>query len=167
MTNVVNPPWHIRAYRTIYGACIQLATSIRILAGWKITMSQAQNGQEFLNQYQRTLIRIGVHATINNHLSTHYIKFFENFGPVYGWWLFAFERFNGMLDKVKLSGHDGGRMELTMMRNWLMMHLLYEYMLSLPDIPSTRYEREFLEATIQSEGRQQRGGMMTELALPC
>lgn len=163
--NAANRPEHDRSYQSIYRAALQLATSVRILASCKISMSQVRSGQEFLIQYNRALKQMGIHTTINNHLSTHYVKFFERFGPVYGWWLFPFERFNGMLEKVKHNGHDGGRMELTMMRNWIMMHLLYEYLLHLPDDPQNSHERELLEATIRREGQQQRGGMMTELAI--
>ncbi|KAG1725027.1 hypothetical protein EDB19DRAFT_1897829 [Suillus lakei] len=30
------------------------------------------------------------------------------------------------------NSHDGGRMELTLMRNWVQTHLIYEYLLALP-----------------------------------
>ncbi|KIM73128.1 hypothetical protein PILCRDRAFT_829385, partial [Piloderma croceum F 1598] len=48
----------------------------------------------------------------------HYGLFFQ-LGPVYAWWLFAFQCFNGLLEKVKLNGHANGVMELTLMRAWL------------------------------------------------
>jgi hypothetical protein len=62
----------------------------------------------------------------NHHLAMHYSLFFQLFGPVYAWWLFAFERFNGLLEKVKLNGHANGVMELTLMCAWLERHRLYE-----------------------------------------
>jgi hypothetical protein len=127
-------------------------------------MAQAAVGQDFIAQYCRQLKTLGIHTTINHHLSMHYLKFIRLFGPVYGWWLFAFERFNGMLEKVKLNGHDGGRIELTMLRNWVMTHLIYEYILALPaDAPEM--ERAFVEKVVQTEGREKRGSMMTELAI--
>ncbi|KAG1809542.1 hypothetical protein EV424DRAFT_1282325, partial [Suillus variegatus] len=49
--------------------------------------------------------------TINHHASTHIDEMIRKVGPVYAWWLFAFERFNGMLNRVHHNGHDGGRME--------------------------------------------------------
>jgi hypothetical protein len=30
----------------------------------------------------------------------HFVDMLKHFGPVYGWWLFAFERFNGMMEKI-------------------------------------------------------------------
>ncbi|EGO03200.1 hypothetical protein SERLA73DRAFT_23695, partial [Serpula lacrymans var. lacrymans S7.3] len=49
--------------------------------------------------------------TINHHLSMHYSSIFKHFGPAYGWWLFAFEQFNGKLEWVNLNGHADGEME--------------------------------------------------------
>lgn len=45
----------------------------------------------------------------------HYSLFFCLFGPLYAWWIFEFEWFNGLLEKVKLNGHAYGVMELTLM----------------------------------------------------
>jgi hypothetical protein len=127
-------------------------------------MAQAQIGQDFLLQYCRDLKLLRIHTTINHHLSRHYLKFIKLFGPVYGWWLFAFERFNGMLEKVKHNGHDGGRMELTLMRNWVMTHLIYEYILSLPE-DANDIEKGYIDRIIRTEARENRGGIMTELAI--
>lgn len=69
-------------------------------------------------------------------------------GPVYAWWLFAFERFNGMLNRVHHNGHDGGRMELTLMRNWVQTHLIYEYILALPS-DTCPFEREQINSIIK------------------
>ncbi|KAL0948125.1 hypothetical protein HGRIS_010742 [Hohenbuehelia grisea] len=69
----------------------------------------------------------------------------QEYGPVYAWWLFAFERFNRMLERVQT-------------------HLIYELLLSLPE-NAHPLERQLLEQVIQQEGRRQRRGMMTQLAI--
>lgn len=38
-----------------------------------------------------------------------------------------------MLEHVNHNGHDGRWMELTLMRNWVQTHLIYEYALSLSE----------------------------------
>lgn len=157
-------PQNKRKYRPIYAALLQLCAGVRILASRTISMAQAKSGQEFFMQYCRSLKKLNIHTTINHHLSMHYLKFIKLFGPIYGWWLFAFERFNGMLEKVKHNGHDGGRMELTLMRQWVMTHLLYEYLLALPE-DAHELERAYIDRIIRQEGRENRGGMMTELAI--
>ena len=156
-------PAHSRNYRSLYSALLKLCAGVRILASRMISMAQARIGQDFLQQYCSALKLLGIHTTINHHLSMHYLKFIKLFGPVYGWWLFAFERFNGMLEKVKHNGHDGGRMELTLMRHWVMTHLIYEYLLALPP-DAHEMEKKYIDKIIRNEGRANRGSMMTELA---
>jgi len=79
-------------------------------------------------------------------------------------WLvaFVFEHFNGMLEKVNLNGHDGGRMEVTLLCNWIQTHLLYEYLLSLPK-DAHELERKILDQIVKDEGKQ--GGMVTQIAV--
>ncbi|KAH9940309.1 hypothetical protein B0H21DRAFT_697685, partial [Amylocystis lapponica] len=157
-------PAHSRICSDIYSAVLLLCAGVRILASRKISMSEARVGQNFLVQYCRRLKGFGTDLTINHHLSTHFAHFIKLFGPVYGWWLFAFERFNGLLEKVHINGHDGGRMELTLLRHWVQSHLVYEYVLSLPE-NAHPMEREYIDKIIKSEGRSERGGMMTALAI--
>ncbi|KAF8968992.1 hypothetical protein BDZ97DRAFT_1754924 [Flammula alnicola] len=92
----------------------------------------------------------------------HFADMIALYGPVYAWWLFAFERFNGMLEKVNHNGHDGGRIELTMLRNWVQTHLIYELLLGLPD-DAHPHERDLIERILKTEGK--RGGMMAEIAI--
>lgn len=125
-------------------------------------MAQARIGQDFLTQYCKRCLVLGIHLVINHHMAMHYYDMIKRFGPVYGWWLFAFERFNGLLEKVKLNGHDGGRMEVTLLRNWVQSHLLYELLLSLPE-DAHELERKIINEIITNEGK--RGGMMTQIAI--
>jgi hypothetical protein len=128
-------------------------------------MAQARVGQDFITQYCRALKSLGIHTTINHHLAMHYVKFIKLFGPVYGWWLFAFERFNGMLKRVNHNGHDGGRIELTLIRHWVMTHLIYEYLLSLP-ADAHPMESELIDRMVRKAAREESGGgMLTELAI--
>ena len=41
----------------------------------------------------------------NDHLSLHLPPFLEDFGPVHGWWAFAFERYNGVLGRLNKNNH--------------------------------------------------------------
>ena len=45
-------------------------------------------------------------CTINMHLHTHLASCLLNFGPVYSFWLFSFERMNGILGSFKTNSHD-------------------------------------------------------------
>jgi hypothetical protein len=117
---------HSRNTSQLFQAALFLCCAIRILACKKLSMNEAKTGQEFLVLHCRLLLSLGVRLHINHHACMHFLPQFKRFGPVYSWWLFAFERFNGMLEKIKHNGHDGGEMELTLLRNWVQTHRLYE-----------------------------------------
>jgi hypothetical protein len=161
--NAKTIPVHSRNCLLIYNVVLLLCAGVRILASRSITMAQARIGQEFLRQYCLRCLGLGIHLVISHHLAMHYEDIIKLFGPVYSWWLFAFERFNGMLEKVNHNGHDGGRIELTLLRNWVQTHLIYEYLISLPP-DAHDLERKFLDQLIKDEG-QKRGSMMTQMAI--
>ena len=161
--NAVNVLEHLRNTSLLYSAILLLCADVRILASQTISMAQARIGQNFLMQYSRALLQLNVHLVINHHMSMHYLRMIKLLGPVYSWWLFAFERFNGMLERVKTNGKDGGRSEQTLLRNWVMTHLVYELLLSLPD-NAHPLERKLLHSVIQTQGREQ-GTMMAQIAI--
>ncbi|KAF8223670.1 hypothetical protein L208DRAFT_1426005 [Tricholoma matsutake] len=154
--NAKDPPTHSRNYWATYMATLKMCAAISMACG--------QVGQDFLDQYCLALKQLGIHMTINHHLSPHYLKFIKLFGPVYGWWLFAYKRFNSMLEKVKLNGHNGGCMELTRMHNWVMTHLIYEYILTLPE-DAHELEKSYINRIIKTKAHDNRGGMMSKLVM--
>ncbi|KAF5384761.1 hypothetical protein D9615_001059 [Tricholomella constricta] len=161
--NEVITTTHSRNRRELYSASLLLCVGVRLLATRTITLSQARLGQEFLVQFCRACLGLGISLVINHHLSTHFFDMIRRFGPIYGWWLFAFERFNGMLEKVNHNGKDGGKMEVTLLRNWAQTQLIYELLLSLPPTAHD-LEREMIEQVIECEARK-RGTMMTQIAI--
>ncbi|PPQ79796.1 hypothetical protein CVT26_012594 [Gymnopilus dilepis] len=154
---------HSRNRRKLYEAALLLAAGVRLLSTRTITLRQARLGQDFLLQFCRALLTLGVSLVINHHLCTHFYEMIRIFGPIYAWWLFAFERFNGMMEKVKHNGHDGGQMEVTLLRNWVQTQLIYELLISLPANAHER-ERAMLNQIVESEARQ-RGSMMSQIAI--
>ncbi|KAG1888658.1 hypothetical protein F4604DRAFT_1877216 [Suillus subluteus] len=124
--------------RSLYQTILLLCTGVLILSSHTISMSQARVGQSFILRYCLESLQLRIPLTINHHASMHISKMIQKVGPVYAWWLFAFERFNGMLER------------LTLMRNWVQTHLIYEYLLALPP------------DTFQA---QTRGSMMSQIAV--
>ena len=45
-------------------------------------------------------------CTINMHLHGHLMECIKNYGPVYSFWLFAFERLNGIMGSYHTNGHN-------------------------------------------------------------
>jgi hypothetical protein len=155
---------HSRRRKALYDTIILLCVSVRMLSTKVISMDQAKAGQMYLANYCQRMILLGAPLTINHHIAMHFSSMIKIFGPIYSWWLFAFERFNGMLEKVNHNGHDGGQMELTMLRNWVQTHLIYELLLGLPPDASP-HERRLVERIINTEASKERGGMMTQIAI--
>ena len=56
------------------------------------------------------------HCNINLHLHGHLHECLKDYGPVYAFWLFAFERLNGILGSFHTNCHD---LSLQVMRRYL------------------------------------------------
>ncbi|THU83343.1 hypothetical protein K435DRAFT_971601 [Dendrothele bispora CBS 962.96] len=155
---------HSRKRKSLYNVILMLCAGVRLLSTKTISMHQANAGVVYLSNYCHGLLLLGASLSINHHIAMHFASMIKLYGPVYAWWLFAFEHFNSMLEKVKLNGHDGGRMELTMMRHWVMTHLVYEYLLELP-ADASPHELKLVDRIINAEVENNRGAMMTEIAI--
>ncbi|KAF6764943.1 hypothetical protein DFP72DRAFT_986014 [Ephemerocybe angulata] len=153
---------HSRKRRSLYNTILYLCAGVRLLSIKAILMAQAAKGQTYLRLYCLELLTLGVLLTINHHLAMHFAMMIKLFGPVYAWWLFAFERFNGMLEWVNHNGHNGGRIELTLLRNWVQTHLLYELLLLLPN-DAHPGEQALINEIIDKDV--ERGGMVVEMAI--
>ncbi|OCH86190.1 hypothetical protein OBBRIDRAFT_814722 [Obba rivulosa] len=58
------------------------------------------------------------HVKPNHHFITHIFTQIEDFGPVYGFWTFLFERLNKILKNYSVNNHEGGELEVTFMREF-------------------------------------------------
>lgn len=65
--------------------------------------------EQNIRDYLRTLVELyGPDVLVpNHHLLLHLGDFLRRFGPVHGWWTFAFERYNGILQQINTSNKLG------------------------------------------------------------
>ena len=68
---------------------------------------------QFCNRFEQLYGKNAV--TPNMHLHCHLSKCLENFGPVYGFWLFSFERYNGILGNYPTNNRS---IEIQLMRKF-------------------------------------------------
>ena len=70
-----------------------------------ITETQLQEGDQFLMGFCVRFAELygQEKCTINMHLHGHLVECIEDFGPVYSFWCFAFERMNGILGSWDLT----------------------------------------------------------------
>ena len=67
--------------------------------------------------------------TPNMHLHLHIRECVENYGSVYGFWLFSFERYNGLLGSFHTNNRE---IEVQLMRRFLTMSALDDVQYSMP-----------------------------------
>ncbi len=54
----------------------------------------------------------------NFHYITHIFTQILDYGPVYGFWTYLFERLNKILKSYSVNNHDGGELEVTFYREF-------------------------------------------------
>ncbi|KAI1785656.1 hypothetical protein LXA43DRAFT_899280 [Ganoderma leucocontextum] len=81
---------------------------------------RAATYEHHMHQYLRGLRSLYQSPLVpNHHLSLHLRPLLEAFGPVHGWWAFAFERYNGLLQRMK-TNFKPAEMPKTFMRYFYM-----------------------------------------------
>ena len=54
----------------------------------------------------------------NHHYAVHTADFIYDYGPLYGFWTFLFERLNKVLKSYNTNNHGGGELEVTFFREF-------------------------------------------------
>ncbi|KAJ2982401.1 hypothetical protein NUW54_g10758 [Trametes sanguinea] len=134
----------------IYEIFLFASVAERILASKSISAEDVQRGHSYLRRCCQRMLALGIHLLPNHHLAMHYPEIFRLFGPVYAWWLYAHERFNGIQEKVRTNGKGDGEMELTLTRNWVAKQRLHELLVSLPH-NATPEERELISRVVSND----------------
>ena len=73
--------------------------------------------QQLLHEFFISLENLGSHyVTINTHLHLYYSECLKDYGPCYGYWLFNFERYKGILGKYHTNRKS---IEIQLMQTFL------------------------------------------------
>ena len=80
----------------------------KLLCNHFISKSNAKKAADLLLKFNKCVEDLyGVEAcTMNMHLHRHLYKCLLDFGPIYGFWCFPFERLNCILGSVATNNHD-------------------------------------------------------------
>ena len=80
----------------------------RVLSSKSITQERIQLGDTLLLQFcRRTEHMFGKESiTPNMHMHCHLAACIRDYGPLHGFWLYAFERYNGVLGSVPNNNHS-------------------------------------------------------------
>ena len=86
------PQEHYNCWQLFVNACYLICRRI-------VTKDQVKEADALLNKFCLEFVKLygQEHCNINMHLHLHLAEYIFDFGPVYAFWLFAFERMNGVL----------------------------------------------------------------------
>ncbi|OAD81574.1 hypothetical protein PHYBLDRAFT_162168 [Phycomyces blakesleeanus NRRL 1555(-)] len=84
-----------------------------------VTYSEIDSAHQLLGEFGKECETLYGESSItpNMHLHMHLHESMLSFGPVYAFWLYSFERYNGKLKNIKTNRHNG--LEVTFMRVFL------------------------------------------------
>ena len=101
-----------------YDCWIMFVKACNLLYQWSLTTDLLRDGDNFLISFCKRFQEIygGAQCTMNMHVHCHLKECVEDFGPVYAFWLFSFERLNGILGSFHTNNHD---VTLQLMRRFL------------------------------------------------
>ncbi|OAD65787.1 hypothetical protein PHYBLDRAFT_175749 [Phycomyces blakesleeanus NRRL 1555(-)] len=103
----------------IYNNWMNFVCACRYLIKPSITFDEVNSAHDYLEMFckKATKLYTPTILTCNMHLHLHLCETICDFGPVYSYWLFGFERYNGLLKHIKTNGKDS--FEATYMRSFV------------------------------------------------
>lgn len=125
---------HLECWRHFVLAC-------RILTKYTITTGELLLADALIMQFSKRTERLyGKNKiTPNMHMQCHLRSCVEDYGPLHGFWLFAFERYNGILGNIP---NNNRCIELQMMKRFVIDGLLSN--IELPSEFSENFEPHFI-----------------------
>ncbi|RDX40594.1 hypothetical protein OH76DRAFT_1366011 [Lentinus brumalis] len=95
---------------------MHLVAAVDLATRRSMNVGRATAFDNHMEQYVRGLRDLyDAQLVPNHHLSLHLIDCLLLFGPTHGWWAFPFERYNGLLQRIKTNS-KGSEIPATLMR---------------------------------------------------
>ena len=101
-----------------YNNWMKFVSACKILCGRTISTAKLQEADDTLLSFCKGVERLYGKESItpNMHLHGHLIECIHDYGPVYAFWCFSFERYNGILGTCQ---HNNRSVPIQMMRKFL------------------------------------------------
>ena len=110
------PDRNITAWSFFIKACMMLCKR-------SIAVAEISQGHELLTMYckQFKILYDTNNYVLNMHLPLHLKECIKDFGPVYGFWCFSFERYNGIMGNYHTNNQS---IEIQVMRKFVTTYIL-------------------------------------------
>lgn len=134
-----------------YDCWLMFVKATSILCRRQITLTQLEQGDFLLMEFCKVFERLygKEHYTMNLHLHAHLKECILDYGPVYSFWLFAFERLNGVLGSYHTNCRD---ISLQLMRKFssATQHGLYNWPAEFKEFSSllSKHDHEYKEGSL-------------------
>lgn len=144
-----------------YDCWLLFVKAVSLLCCRQITLQEIEKADALLMDFCETFERLygKEKYTINLHLHGHLRDCILDFGPVYSFWLFAFERLNGVLGSYHTNCHD---ISLQLMRRFMSstLHGIHNWPLEYKEdlaqlVVRHRYQKGSLQSTSLEQALQQ------------
>ena len=101
-----------------YDCWLLFVKAVSILCQRQVTITEVERGDALLMDFCEVFESLygKEQYTINLHLHAHLKECILDFGPVYSFWLFSYERMNGILGSFHTNSHD---ISLQIMRRYM------------------------------------------------
>lgn len=95
-----------------YDAWMHFVTACRLICCQSITMEQCLEAESRIVKFCKLFENLygTTKCTPNMHLSCHLVECIRDYGPVYSFWCFSFERYNGILGSYHKNNHNIGKL---------------------------------------------------------
>ncbi|KAJ7844237.1 hypothetical protein B0H14DRAFT_2777033 [Mycena olivaceomarginata] len=98
---------------------LKFAACCKILLAGTIDLHALPRAQQLLEEYLEGFLKNHPNLVKPNfHFITHIFQIIRDFGPVYGFWTFLFERLNKLLKSYDTNNHGNGELEVTFFREF-------------------------------------------------
>ncbi|TDL17694.1 hypothetical protein BD410DRAFT_807179 [Rickenella mellea] len=99
---------------------LKLATALKIIMARSINVDDLPRARELLGSYLKGYLEMHPDdVKPNHHWCTHIFDQIFDYGPVYSFWSFLFERLNKVLKSYQTNNHENGEVEVTFFRAFM------------------------------------------------
>ncbi len=110
LTGLIDPKY-LKIWQSFVLAC-------RLITQPIVSLTEAKKADELFQEFGKGIERVFGRKSVkpNMHMHCHLYECIDDFGSVYSFWLYPFERYNGNLGDFHTNNHS---MEVTLMRKFI------------------------------------------------
>lgn len=100
----------VKRLESVYRGTMYLASAVQWATSHRTSDRHVQKYVSTMTAYLSSIrnLRPDLDLLPNHHNALHVPRFLKEFGPMHGWWMYPFERINGILQDMPSNSRLGG-----------------------------------------------------------